>query len=98
MGHVNGLSWTAAELKARVILFTFLRKKINRMLKVRFVKSPTGRFGLAYSAGDVGFVPASLAEMAISEGYAVLIEEKAIETADAAPKYKKVEKAVRRKK
>ena len=68
------------------------------MLKVRFLKSPTGRFGLAYSAGDVGFMPPALAGLAVSEGYAVLIEEKAIETADAPQQYKKIEKAVRRKK
>jgi hypothetical protein len=69
------------------------------MIKVRFVKSPTGRFGLAYSAGDVGYMPASLAEQAQKEGYIELLgNQDAIETADRPQQYRKVEKAVRRKK
>lgn len=69
------------------------------MIKVRFLKSPTGRFGLAYSAGDVGYVPASLAEQAQKEGYIELLgNQDAIETADRPQQYRKVEKAVRRKK
>lgn len=69
------------------------------MIKVRFLKSPTGRFGLAYSAGDVGYMPASLAEQAQKEGYIELLgNQDAIETADRPQQYRKVEKAVRRKK
>lgn len=69
------------------------------MIKVRFLKSPTGRFGLAYSAGDVGHVPASLAEQAQKEGYIELLgNQDVIETADRPQQYRKVEKAVRRKK
>ena len=69
------------------------------MIKVRFLKSPTGRFGLAYSAGDVGYMPASLAEQAQKEGYIELLgNQDVIETADRPQQYRKVEKAVRRKK
>ena len=69
------------------------------MIKVRFLKSPTGRFGLAYSAGDVGYIPASLAEQAQKEGYIELLgNQDAIVTADRPQQYRKVEKAVRRKK
>ena len=69
------------------------------MIKVRFLKSPTGRFGLAYSAGDVGYISASLAEQAQKEGYVeTLGNQGAIETADRPQQYAKVEKAVRRKK
>jgi hypothetical protein len=69
------------------------------MIKVRFLKSPTGRFGLAYSAGDVGYISASLAEQAQKEGYIELLgNQDVIETADRPQQYRKVEKAVRRKK
>lgn len=69
------------------------------MIKVRFLKSPTGRFGLAYSAGDVGYMPASLAEQAQKEGYIELLgNQDVIVTADRPQQYRKVEKAVRRKK
>ena len=69
------------------------------MIKVRFLKSPTGRFGLAYSAGDVGYISASLAEQAQKEGYIEMLgNQDVIETADRPQQYRKVEKAVRRKK
>lgn len=70
------------------------------MIKVRFLKSPTGRFGLAYSAGDVGYISASLAEQAQKEGYIEMLGNQGaiIETADRPQQYAKVEKAIRRKK
>lgn len=45
------------------------------MIKVRFIKSPTGKFALGYSAGEVGLVPASIAEVLTREGYAELVKE-----------------------
>lgn len=67
------------------------------MIKVRFLKSPTGRFALGYSAGEVGLVPASIAEAMQKEGYIELIQdEKPIYTAHA-PQAKQTEKATKRK-
>lgn len=67
------------------------------MIKVRFLKSPTGRFALGYSAGEVGYIPASIAEVMQKEGYIELIkEDKPIYTAEA-PQAKQTEKATKRK-
>jgi hypothetical protein len=63
------------------------------MIKVRFLKSPTGKFALGYSAGEVGLVPASIAEALTREGYAELVKEEirtatnqAVTTAEKATK------------
>lgn len=54
------------------------------MVQVRFLKSPTGRFFLGYSAGEVGLCPASLVEQAKKEGYIELIEQPAsVRTAES---------------
>ncbi len=44
-------------------------------MKVRFLKSPTGRYGLAYSAGEIGDCPAHFIEQALKEGYVELLPE-----------------------
>lgn len=66
------------------------------MVKVRFLKSPTGKFALGYSAGEVGFVPASIAEQMQKEGYIELIREQPMQTATAT-QVKQAEKAVKKK-
>lgn len=45
------------------------------MQKVRFLKSPTGKYRLAYFAGEVGFMPASLVAGALQAGDIELIDE-----------------------
>lgn len=39
------------------------------LVKFKFIKSPTGRFGLGYSAGDSGRVSLLIADVAQEEGY-----------------------------
>lgn len=39
------------------------------LIKVSFKKSPTGRFGLAYSAGQAGRVRPELIEALLKEGF-----------------------------
>jgi len=52
------------------------------MKKIKFIKSPTGRFGLAYGEGEEAELNEALANELIEFGYAVLVEEvKPIETA-----------------
>ena len=68
------------------------------MIKVRFLKSPTGRFALGYSAGEVGFVPASIAEVGQKEGFLELLQdEKKPETATN-PQLKQVETTSKKRK
>lgn len=45
------------------------------MQKVRFLKSPTGKYRLAYFAGEVGFMPASLVAEALKAGDIELVDE-----------------------
>lgn len=52
-------------------------------MKVRFLKSPTGRFALGYHAGEVGEIPASLVDQAIKEGYIEKVSEPEVERAIA---------------
>lgn len=66
------------------------------MVRVRFLKSPTGKFALGYSAGEVGFVPASIAEALQKEGYAELVKEEQVQHA-IATQVKQAEKAVKKK-
>lgn len=51
------------------------------MVKVKFLKSPTGKFALGYFAGEVGEVPASIAAELQRQGFAELVEVKKVETA-----------------
>ena len=44
-------------------------------VKVKFTKSPTGRFGMAYNEGHTGFVKPDLAKKLVEEGFAVIIDE-----------------------
>ena len=64
-------------------------------MKIEFLKSPTGRFLLAYFAGDVADVQHPLAEILCKEGYARPVQdEKMVETA-VSPQAKQAEKRVR---
>ena len=44
------------------------------LVKVKFIKSPTGKFRMAYNAGHSGLVHKELADKLIKEGYAVLVD------------------------
>lgn len=46
-------------------------------MKVRFLKTPVGRFGLAYFVGEIGDCPDHLVDRAIKEGYIQLLPEPA---------------------
>lgn len=56
------------------------------MKYVKFTKSPTGRFKLAYSVGQIGQVPDKLADQLIKEQFAVVPEETEKKTAIEADK------------
>ena len=47
---------------------------MDGFVKVKFTKSPTGRFGMAYNAGHTGFVKPEIAKKLVEEGYAVILE------------------------
>lgn len=47
---------------------------MDGFVKVKFTKSPTGRFGMAYNIGHTGFVKPEIAEKLVKEGYAVILE------------------------
>ena len=53
---------------------------MSDLIKVKFIKSPTGKFRMAYNAGHSGLVRKELADKLINEGYAVLVESKKVET------------------
>lgn len=54
---------------------------MSDLVKVKFIKSPTGKFRMAYNAGHSGLVHKELADKLIKEGYAVLVEQtKKVET------------------
>jgi len=42
----------------------------KKNIKVAFLKSPTGDFGMAYNVGDVVELPAAQAEILLDKGYA----------------------------
>ena len=44
------------------------------LIRVKFIKSPTGRFRMAYNAGHSGLVHKEIADKLIKEGYAVLVD------------------------
>jgi hypothetical protein len=51
------------------------------MVKIKFIKSPTGKFRMAYNVGHSGLVTKERADLLIKEGYAVLVEQtKKVET------------------
>lgn len=45
------------------------------VMKVKFVESPTGRFGLSYFVGDTVDVDAADGQRYIDEGFAVLVDD-----------------------
>jgi hypothetical protein len=61
-----------------------------KMAKVKFIKSPTGKFRLAYNIGEVGEVSSKLAKELIEENYAIPFTAPKKET--ATNKTTKVEK------
>ena len=50
------------------------------LIKVRFLKSPTGKYKMAYNAGHVGLAPKDLAAELVKEGYAEYVEGTKVET------------------
>lgn len=52
------------------------------MIRVKFLKSPTGRFFLGYSEGDIGFVSEEIAEQLLAENYAQLATDTVPENED----------------
>ena len=53
---------------------------MSDLIRVKFIKSPTGKFRMAYNAGHSGLVRKELADKLIKEGYAVLVESTKVET------------------
>jgi hypothetical protein len=51
--------------------------KKNTFVKVKFLKTPTGRYNLAYTKGESGSVNLSLAEAMEEEGYCAIKADKA---------------------
>lgn len=47
-----------------------------KLVKVKFLLSPTGTFKLAYNAGDIGLVTPETAKSLEEAGYAEIIQEK----------------------
>ena len=43
-------------------------------MKIKFIKSPTGRYKLGYSVGSVGEVDNVIAKKCIEDGYAVEVK------------------------
>jgi hypothetical protein len=50
------------------------------LIKVKFIKSPTGRYKMAYNAGHVGLAPKDIAAELVREGYAEYVETTKVET------------------
>ena len=46
-------------------------------VNVKFLKSPTGKYKLAYNAGDIAEVEKELADAMVSEQFAVIVESEA---------------------
>lgn len=65
------------------------------MQKVRFLKSPTGKYRLAYFAGEVGFMPASLVAEALKAGDIEMIDEPTPQRATA-PQPENAENAMKK--
>lgn len=58
------------------------KSKSSDLVNVKFLLSPTGRFGLGYSIGEQGQFSAEQAAELVESGYAVVVDAKA-ETAPA---------------
>ena len=50
------------------------------LIKVKFIKSPTGKYKMAYNAGHVGLAPKDIAAELVREGYAEYVETTKVET------------------
>ena len=50
------------------------------LIKVKFLKSQTGRYKMAYNAGHIGLAPKALAAELVREGYAEYVEATKVET------------------
>ena len=50
------------------------------LIKIKFIKSPTGKYRMAYNAGHSGLVPKDLGEKLIKDGFAVLVESQKVES------------------
>jgi len=49
-------------------------------VRVKFIKSPTGKYKMAYNAGHVGLAPKDIAAELVREGYAEYVEPTKVET------------------
>jgi len=49
-------------------------------VRVKFIKSPTGKYKMAYNAGHVGLAPKDIAAELVREGYAEYVEYTKVET------------------
>ena len=50
------------------------------LIKIKFIKSPTGKYKMAYNAGHVGLAPKDIAAELVREGYAEYVETTKVET------------------
>lgn len=50
------------------------------LIKVKFLKSPTGKYKMAYNAGHIGLAPKELAAELVREGYAEYVDSTKVET------------------
>ena len=50
------------------------------LIKVKFLKSPTGKYKMAYNAGHIGLAPKELATELVREGYAEYVDSTKVET------------------
>ena len=49
-------------------------------VRVKFIKSPTGKYKMAYNAGHVGLAPKDIAAELVREGYAEYVDNTKVET------------------
>ncbi len=52
-----------------------MSKKTVKTTTIKFTKSPTGAYHLAYNMGDVVDLPTELADILIADGFAETCEE-----------------------
>ncbi len=50
------------------------------LIKIKFIKSPTGKYKMAYNAGHVGLAPKDIAAELVREGYAEYVDNTKVET------------------
>ena len=49
------------------------------LVRVKFLKSPTGKYKMAYNAGHIGLAPKDIAAELVREGYAEYVETTKVE-------------------